>query len=125
MREGQGMTHNAADAMKTRLRSDLHIAMKEGRTNEAKLIRTLIAAIDNSEAPQLESNQQTIGQHQFHDRSAEIERLALTQTQVQEILMDEIIERETAAADLLLVNRSDLAEALQNEAKIVCRHIEK
>lgn len=48
---------DAAPAMKTRLRADLRAAMKAGRASEARLIRALVAAIDNAEAPPLPDGQ--------------------------------------------------------------------
>lgn len=42
---------DAAREMKARMRADLRRAMKAGRTTETLLLRALIAAIDNAEAP--------------------------------------------------------------------------
>lgn len=44
------MTEDAGERMKARLRADLVAAMKDRRTAEAKVLRTLVAAIDNAEA---------------------------------------------------------------------------
>jgi len=45
------MSQDAGGEMKVRLRADLRAAMKDRRAVEAKVIRALIAALDNAEAP--------------------------------------------------------------------------
>lgn len=119
------MTLYTAEGMKTQLRTDLRAAMKEGRTNEAKLLRTLIAAIDNAEAPPINTNHQTTEQLQFHNRSAEIERLTLTSAQVRKVLVAELEERERAAAELIQVNRPEHADTLRSEALIIKSYIQQ
>lgn len=118
------MMGNAAHAMKTRLRADLRAAMKDRRTSEAKLIRALVAAIDNAEAPPLRAGQQATDQHRFHDGSAEVERLSMTPTQVRAVLVAEMQERERAAAEMSRVGRPDRADALHAETLLVRRYIE-
>lgn len=115
---------DAAHAMKTRLRADLRAAMKDGRTSEAKLIRALVAAIDNAEAPPLRAGERATDQHRFHDGSAEVERLSLTPAQVRAVLVVEMQERERAAAEMSRVNRPDRADALHAETLLVKRYIE-
>jgi len=110
--------------MKTRLRADLRAAMKEGRTSEAKLIRALVAAIDNAEAAPLRVDQQAADQHRFHDGSAEVERLSLTPAQVHAVLVAEMQERERAAAEMNRVKRPNHADALHAETLLVRRYIE-
>jgi uncharacterized protein YqeY len=117
------MTPDAGHDMKARLRADLRTAMKEGRTNEAKLIRGLVAAIDNSEAPPLPAGQKAADQHRFHDGSAEIERLSLNPAQVRAVLVAEMQEREHAAAEMRRVDRADRADALHAETLLVKRYI--
>ena len=118
------MTDNAAHAMKTRLRADLRAAMKEGRSDEARLIRSLVAAIDNAEAPPLPAGQKAADLQRFHDGSAEVERLSLSVAQVRAVLMAEMQERERAAAELNRVNMVDRANALNTEALLVKRYLE-
>lgn len=118
------MTSDAAHEMKTRMRADLRTAMKQGRTNEARLIRALVAAIDNAEAPPLQAGQGAADHHRFHDGSAEIERLSLGQAQVHALLMAEIQERERAATEMDRLERPDHAEALRTEALITRRYVE-
>ncbi|MBB1093329.1 hypothetical protein HUU61_18810 [Rhodopseudomonas palustris] len=115
---------DTANAMKTRMRADLRAAMKDGRTSEAKLIRTLVAAIDNAEAPPLSDGERATDQHRFHDGSAEVERLSLNPAQVRAVLVAEMQERERAAAEMNRVNRLDRADALHAETLLVRRYIE-
>ncbi|ATN36149.1 hypothetical protein ACO34A_20350 [Rhizobium sp. ACO-34A] len=98
--------------------------MKEGRSSEAKLIRALVAAIDNAEAPPLRAGERATDQHRFHDGSAEVERLSLTSAQVRAVLVAEMQEHERAAAEMSRVGRPDRADALHAETLLVRRYIE-
>lgn len=109
--------------MKLRLRADLRAALKERSADEAQLIRGLIAAIDNAEAPPLQFNER-VGQHRFIDGTAEIERLCLAPAQVQAILIAEIQEREHAAVEMERLEKSDRADVLRAEALIAKRYVE-
>jgi uncharacterized protein YqeY len=118
------MIKDAAFAMKTRLRADLRAAMKEGRASDVRLIRTLVAAIDNAEAPPLPDDQRAMEHHRFHDGSAEVDRLSLTSAQVRAVLVAEMQERKRAAEEMNRVNRADYADALHAEMLLVSRYIE-
>jgi hypothetical protein len=88
---------DAGRNMKARLRADLRTAMKDGHSLEIKVIRTLIAAIDNAEAPPIQASQATSIQRQFHSGSAEIERLRMSAADVHRVLTAEVHERERVA----------------------------
>lgn len=118
------MTQDAGHGIKTRMRADLRVAMKEGRANEAKLIRALIATIDNAEAPPPRAGESVSDQHRFNDGTAETERLSLKHGQVQAILIAEIQDRERAAAEMDRLERVDRADALRAEAIIAKRYVE-
>lgn len=115
---------SAGHDMKIRLRADLRAAMKDRRADEAKLLRTLVAAIDNAEAPPQRANEKATDQHHFNDGTAEIERLSLGSAQVQAILTAEIQERERAAAEMDRLERADRAEVLRAEVMIAKRYVE-
>ena len=117
------MTHDAGHEMKARMRTDLRAAMKEGRPGEARLIRALVAAIDNAEAPPLQAGQKATDQHRFQEGSAEIERLHLGPERVRAVLLAEIGERERAAEEMDRVERPDRADALRAEALFARRYI--
>ncbi len=110
--------------MKTRMRADLRAAMKEGRAAEAKVIRALVAAIDNAEAPALHAgDSRTADPHRFGEGTAEIERLWLGQDDVRAILIADIREREAAADEMTRLGQGERAEALPAEAAVAKRYI--
>ncbi|MGC4042998.1 MAG: hypothetical protein QM758_04270 [Armatimonas sp.] len=115
---------DAGEERKARLRADLRIAMKERRTIEAGVLRALIAALDNAEAPPAPAGQTGAVSQDFHSGAAEIERLWLSQAQVQALLLAEIQERESVAAELERLGHSDRAEALRTEAQLVRRYLD-
>jgi uncharacterized protein YqeY len=112
-----------AARMKARLRDDLRAAMKARRPKEARLLRTLVAAIDHAEAPPVLGRRMP-GEHRFLEGTAEVERLCLGPDQVRAVLMAEIREREAAAAEMSRLARPDLAEALRAEALLARRYVE-
>jgi uncharacterized protein len=118
------MSDDAGRDMKARLRADLRTAMKERRTIEAKVIRALIAAIDNAEAPPAHEGQAALTHHHFRSGSAEIERLLLSGTHVRGVIMADIHERERAAAEMERLGIMDRAEALRAEAVIAKRYVD-
>ncbi|MEX0957374.1 MAG: hypothetical protein WDZ83_19435 [Rhizobiaceae bacterium] len=114
---------DAGSEMKALMRADLVSAMKAGRTAETKLLRALVAAIDNAEAPPLDPDRKAADQHQFRDGSAEIRRLGLDGAAVRAILEAEMHDRESAAAEMDRLNRQDRAAALRAEALLVRRYL--
>jgi uncharacterized protein YqeY len=118
------MSEDAGSDMKARLRADLRTAMKDRCTMEAKVIRALVAAIDNAEAPPAHEGQTALTLDSFRSRSAEVERLLLSRAQVRDVLLTEIRERERAAAELERPEMMDRVETLRAEALVVKRYIE-
>lgn len=116
------MIENAGLAMKVRMRADLREAMKAGRTDDAKLIRALIAAIDNAEAPKLPEVRAASDRHRFHDGSAEISRLSLDQDEVRSVLTAELREREKAASEMTRLGKLDRAQSLHAETLLIGRY---
>ncbi|SFX97401.1 hypothetical protein SAMN04244548_02385 [Paracoccus pantotrophus] len=119
------MAQDAGHDMKTRMRADLRAAMKEGRGSDAKLIRTLIAAIDNAEAPPARGGSGAAEQHRFLSGSAEVERLSLDAERVRAILLAEIKEREQAAAEMDRLGRPDRADAIRAEARLAAGYLSR
>lgn len=117
------MSEDFGQGMKARLRADLRVAMKGGRTDEAKVIRALVAALDNAEAPPAREGSMA-APHHFHSGSAEVERLLLSWSDVRDVLLAEIHERECAASEFDQLQRSDRAEALRADALVVRRYID-
>lgn len=117
------MSEDAGSDMKARMREDLRAAMKDRRTIEAKVIRELIAAIDNAEAPPIHATQSWPG-HRFLDGSAEIERRRLSRSQVRAVLLAEIEERERSAMELERVKVMDRARAVRDQILLAKAYIE-
>ncbi|MCC6734987.1 MAG: GatB/YqeY domain-containing protein [Bauldia sp.] len=115
------MAADAAKAMKDRLRADLRIAMKAGATRDAGVIRALVAALDNAQAPPVRKTEDGGLGVAFASGAAEVERLLLDEDDVRRVLLADIAERQSAAADLLRLGRTDRAEALHAEIA-VARH---
>ena len=117
---------DAATQMRTRLRSDLLVAMRERRTGEVALIRELIAAIDNAEAPtvQIDSDLPSYVRHEFSRGSAEVERLVLSSAQVHALFLREIERRERAATRFEGLGDLTRARALRSEALMARRYVE-
>ena len=118
------MSDDAGRDMKARLRADLRTAMKDKRAIEAKVIRALIAAIDNAEAPPAREGQTALVHHHFRSGSAEIERLLLSVADVRGVIAADIHERERAAAEMERLGLMDRAEILRVEAVIAKRYID-
>jgi uncharacterized protein YqeY len=118
------MSDDAGRDMRARLRADLRTAMKGRHAIEAKVIRALIAAIDNAEAPPAHEAQTALARLDFRSGSAEVERLLLSGAHVYGVIVADIQERERAAADMERLGMMDRAEALRAEAVIAKRYIE-
>ncbi|MBX7185043.1 MAG: hypothetical protein K1Y01_07850 [Vicinamibacteria bacterium] len=117
------MAEDAGGETKARLRADLLAAMKEKRTVEAKVLRTLVAAIDNAEAPEAHPGETAMTHHHFHSGSAELERLLLSRSRVRDVLLAEVLERERAAAEMERLKERGRAEALRAEALLARRYL--
>lgn len=106
------------------MRVDLRAALKERRADEAKVVRALVAAIDNAEAPPLPSERTASISHRFESGAAEVERLRLSPSRLRELLLAEIQERRDAAAELQRLGKADRAEALRAEALVASRYLD-
>lgn len=118
------LAKSAGTEMKARLRADLRAAMKSRNTTDAQVIRSLVAALDNAEAPALSPERPASEQHQFASRSAEVARLQLTWPQVHEVLLGELQERERAAAEFARLNQPERATTLRTEASVITRYLD-
>jgi len=105
----------SAVEMKARMRGDLLGALKAKRADEIAVLRSLLAAIDNAEAPPIDTAP-------AFGTSAEVERLLLTEAQLREVLRREMEEREQAAEELARLGQGDHADALLRQAEIAARY---
>lgn len=118
------MMQDAAKALKDRLRTDLRAAMKAGATGETGVLRALVAALDNAEAPPIRQSPDAALGHAFGSGAAEVERLLLGKDAVRRVLLAEIAERETAAAEMRRVGRADRATVLDAEIAVAKRYLD-
>ena len=87
----------SATALKERLRADLKAAMQARASDEIRLLRTLIAALDNAEA--VPGTPGGYVHRAFGDAGAEVARLELDEKAVDALLASEAASRCDAAAD--------------------------
>jgi uncharacterized protein YqeY len=112
----------SATALKQRLRTDLKSAMQARATVEVRLLRTLIAAVDNAEAVSGAAVPDKYVARTFGDPSGEVPRLELDGEAVDRLLAGEIESRLAAAADYAQHGREDEAARLRDEATLVARY---
>lgn len=119
-----GMSQDATDLMRSRLRADLLAAMRSGRKSEVALIRELVAAIDNAEAPLVHARPASAVRHEFGSGSAEVERLVLSRAEVHALLLKEIEDRERVATELERAGEVERANVLRDAALVARRYID-
>ena len=110
------MAEDPATQLKERIRVDLMDAIRAKRRDQAAVLRSLLAAIDNAEAPALDVRPGTGG-------PTEIERLILTPDQLQAVLLEEILGREKAARELAGLGQQQRADVLLDQAAIARRYL--
>ena len=109
----------SAAAFKDRLRADLKAAMQAKAASEVRLLRTLIAALDNAEAVPGESQYVP---RAFGDPGAEVARLQLDDEAICLLLTAEIEARLEAAADYQRHGQDAEAQRLRDEAGLIARY---
>jgi uncharacterized protein YqeY len=110
----------SAPELKERLRADLKAAMQARAADEVRLLRTLIAALDNAEAVAVAQDKYV--PRPFGDPGAEVPRLVLEDDAVDRLLVSEIETRLAAAADYDRHQRNDEAVRLRTEAVLIERY---
>lgn len=109
----------SASALKERLRADLKDAMQGKRAEDVALLRKLIAALDNAEAVPTEGYRPRA----VDGSSGEVARRELDGAELDSLLMSEIAERQTAAAEFERHGRVGEAARLRGEAALVSRYL--
>lgn len=89
-----------------------------------RVLRALIATLDNAQAVPLGDRHDRYVVHAFGDRSAEAPRLRLTADAVAGILAAELATRRSAAADFTALDQAERAEALLKEAEVVAAYVD-
>ena len=110
----------SATALKERLRADLKAAMQKRTTDEVRLLRTLIAALDNAEA--VPSATDKYVPRAFGDPDGEVARLDLDDDAVAKLLAVEVAARLAAVADYERHGQTAEAERLRAEVELIARY---
>jgi len=113
----------SATALKLRLRAELKAAMRAKAADEVRLLRTLIAALDNAEAVQVK--QTGYQSRKFGDPSGEVARRELDGDAIDGVLAAEAASRLSAAADYEKHGRMENAARLRDEAALVASYATK
>lgn len=109
--------------MKVRLRQDLLLAIRGRLKARVRVIRNLVAALDNAEAVPIGDQHARYVVHTFGDKVAEVPRLTLSSADVAQILAREIAARQEAALQMTSLSRSAEAEELSLEAAIIEEYV--
>lgn len=116
---------NATD-LKQRLRTDLKAAMQARASDEVRLLRALIAALDNAEAVPVEArtgdDPSLLGTRAFGDPSGEVARREIDGASLDALLQTEIEARLSAAADYQRHQQDVEAARLRHEAELIARY---
>ncbi len=111
------------DAVKARIRADIRAAMGAKQMSEARVLRTLLAALDNAEAQPVAPGHTPYVERAFGDKAAEVARKVLTAEDVETVLEAEHEERVSAARALEQHGKAAEASALNAEAALVARYM--
>jgi uncharacterized protein YqeY len=110
----------SATALKERLRADLKAAMQARAADEVRVLRVLIAALDNAEA--IPGVQKNYVPRAFGDPSGEVPRRELDDDAVAALLTAEAESRLAAATDYEAHEQRDEAARLRAEAALIGRY---
>ena len=109
--------------MRTRLRSDLSVAIKARDTVAIAALRCALAVIENAEAvevlaaPHVSGSQYVAGA--VSGQAAEVERRELTGTDERELVQSQVDQRTIAAKEYEKLGRQDAADRLRAEADVL------
>jgi uncharacterized protein YqeY len=110
----------SATVLNLRLRADLNAAMQAKAADEVRLLRTLIAALDNAEA--VAEPPKAFGSRAFGDPSGEVPRREIDAPALDALLLAEIDARLTAAEDYDRHKQDAEAARLRREAELIARY---
>ncbi|WP_203816709.1 GatB/YqeY domain-containing protein [Paractinoplanes ferrugineus] len=113
-------------SLRHRLRTALPAAMKARDQTATSALRATLAAIDNAEAVEPAGSAPgglAIEQVAIGVGATEVARRTLTEHEVEQIVRDEVTERETAAEQYDEAGYPDRAEKLRGEARVLTAHL--
>ena len=114
-------------SLRQRLREALPAAMKSRDRAATAALRATLAAIDNAEA--VEPSAEVAGASLAIEQIAvgvgatEVARRALTEVEVEQIVREEVAERETAANEYEQAGYAERAEQLRDESRALAIHL--
>ncbi len=114
----------SAVALKQRLREDLKAAMQAKAAGQVRLLRALVAALDNAEAVSGRGLAAARCRARSATAATKCARRALGTDDIAALLDREIHERLTAAADYERLGQAGEAARLREEAHLVARYRE-
>jgi len=117
------MNEDAAETLRTQLRAHLKLAMQARNGVETRVLRLLVAAIDNAQAVALNPDDRSGGLNRFGDGSVEVVRASLSEVDLQTLLIGEIDTRARAAGEFRALGRHEQADLLSEEAEVVRRYL--
>ena len=121
-----GGVSSPSTSLRQRLRDALPAALKAKDRVALAALRSTLAALDNAEAadrPASVDENLAIEQIPVGVGAAEVERHALTDAQVDEMVRAEVAEREAAAAGYEKAGRAEQAQRLRAEAGVLSGHL--
>jgi hypothetical protein len=110
---------DAAEVTKARLREDLLASMRAKDGRRVRVLRMLIAELDNAQAVPPGERHTRYVVHAFGDRSAEVSRLRLSEPEVEALFAQKLTALTTAADELEQLGRTSEAAELRAEAAMV------
>ena len=117
------MTKQSVDELRSLLEADLRSAMSAKASREVGVLRTLLAEIDNAQAVPVGTLHQRYSVKMFGDGSAEVSRKSITFAELQVRLCADRDERLATANLCEASGRTEQADILRQEARIVERYI--
>lgn len=112
----------SATRLKQGLRVDLKAAMQAKAVEEVRLLRALIAALDNAEAVPAEGIQDHSKPRALGDARGEVARREVDAAELDTILATEIEARLSAADEYERRTRPEDAARLRREAALIARY---
>jgi uncharacterized protein YqeY len=111
--------------LRQRLRDALPVAMKARDRVAVTVLRSTLAALDNAEAVvgAASPGSLAIERSPVGVGAAEVARQELTGARVEEIVRAEMAEREAAAQDYDRAGRTDRAEQLRAEVRVLAAYL--
>jgi uncharacterized protein YqeY len=113
-------------SLRDRLRAALPAAMKARDKTAVAALRSALAALDNAEAVKTDDGTaggQAIEQVAIGAGATEVERRALTESEMTALIRHEVTEREHAAADYERAGHGERADRLRSEASVLAAHL--